>query len=160
VGAVVHVRVDHSALVRGHVEPGETCEIPGVGPIPVAAARGFVSDCFLAAVVADGKDVKAVSHLGRTIPERLKTALVERDPVCVVPGCGEHRDLAFDHIVPVYRRGRTSLHNLARLCRWHHYLKTYHHYVLDRVGGEWIWVGPHGPPRDPEARQPELLAAG
>ena len=158
-GAVVHVRVDYSALIRGRVGPGEICEVPGVGPIPVSAARNFVSDSFLAAIVADGEDIKAVSHLGRTIPERLRTALIERDPVCVVPGCAEHEDLEFDHIVPVHRRGRTSLENLARLCRWHHYLKTFHSYVLDRVGGEWIWVGPNGPPADPGAQQPELVAA-
>ena len=157
--AVVHVRVDYAALRRGYIEPGETCEVPGVGPIPVAAARSFASDAFLAAVVADGKDIKAVSHLGRSIPERLKTALVERDRVCVVPGCGEHEGLQIDHIVPVHRRGPTSLDNLCRLCRWHHYLKTYHGYVLNRAGGGWIWYGPNGPPPDPMARQPELVGA-
>jgi hypothetical protein len=128
-----------------------------VGSIPVAAARAFASDAFLAAVVADGKDIEAVSHLGRTIPDRLRTALVERDPVCVVPGCGEHEDLAIDHIIPVHRRGPTALYNLARLCAWHHYLKTFHGYVLERVAGEWIWFGPNGPPPDPHARQPELM---
>ena len=30
--SVIHVRVDHAALVRGRVEGGELCEIPGVGP--------------------------------------------------------------------------------------------------------------------------------
>ena len=37
--AMVHVRVDHAALVRGHLESGEICEIPGIGPIPVEVAR-------------------------------------------------------------------------------------------------------------------------
>jgi hypothetical protein len=46
-GAVVHVRVDHAALKRGHVVAGELCEVPGVGPIPVAAARSFAADAFL-----------------------------------------------------------------------------------------------------------------
>ena len=31
---VVHVRVDHAALLRGRVEGDELCEIPGVGPDP------------------------------------------------------------------------------------------------------------------------------
>ena len=145
-GAVVHVRVDYSALLRGHVEPGEICEVPGVGPIPVPAALAFASDAFLAAIAVYGKDIKAVSHLGRTIPERLKTALIERDRVGVVPGCAECEDLEIDHVIPVHRHGRTLLTNLARLCRWHHYLKTFHNYVLNRVGGQWIWVGPNGPP--------------
>jgi uncharacterized protein DUF222 len=45
--ALVHVRVDHAALVRGRTERGETCEIPGVGPIPVATARALSSDAIL-----------------------------------------------------------------------------------------------------------------
>ena len=158
--AVVHVRVDYSALVRGQANAGEICEVPGVGPIPVAAARAFAADSFLKAVLMDGQDIRAVSHLGRTIPDRLKTALIERDPVCVVPGCCECEGLEFDHIVPVERGGPTSLHNLGRLCGWHHYLKTYHGYVLERVNCEWFWYGPNGPPPDPRSRQPALVAAG
>jgi uncharacterized protein DUF222/HNH endonuclease len=156
--AVVHVRVDYSALVRGQANPGEICEVPGIGPIPVAAARSFAADAFLKAVIMDGDDINAVSHLGRTIPERLKTALIERYPVCVVPGCCETEGLEFDHIIPVERGGTTSFQNLDRLCKWHHYLKTYHNYVLVRVGGD-FWFGPNAPPPDPQARQPELVAA-
>ena len=37
-GTIVNVRVDHSAFVRGHTEPGEICEVAGVGPIPVTVA--------------------------------------------------------------------------------------------------------------------------
>ena len=40
---VMHLRVDAPALRRGHVEDGEVCEIPGVGPVPVATAPGPVS---------------------------------------------------------------------------------------------------------------------
>jgi hypothetical protein len=35
--SVIHV--DHAAFLRGHAEPGERCEIAGIGPIPVATAR-------------------------------------------------------------------------------------------------------------------------
>jgi hypothetical protein len=158
-GAVVHVRVDYTALQRGQVAPGELCEAAGVGPIPVAAAQGFAADAFLNAVVLEGKEIKAVCHLGRSIPERLRTALIERDPVCVVPGCGEDKDLEIDHLVPVHRRGPTSLHNLARLCHFHHYQKTYHGYVLRRVPGGWAFHPPNGPPPNEETAQPELVAA-
>ena len=34
-GYTTHVVVDHQALLRGNTEPGETCEIPGVGPVSV-----------------------------------------------------------------------------------------------------------------------------
>ncbi|MBW3590525.1 MAG: HNH endonuclease [Actinobacteria bacterium] len=155
--AVVHVRVDHSALVRGEIAPGEICEVPGVGPIPVSAARAFASDAFLCALATDGKDVTAVSHLGRTIPAHLRTALMERDPRCVVPGCTHEGPLEIDHIKPVAEGGPTELNNLARLCRWHHYKKTYRGYRLKRVAGGWTWSTRDGPPPDPEAAQPELV---
>jgi hypothetical protein len=76
-----------------------------------------------------------------------------------VPGCGEDKDLEIDHLVPVHRRGPTSLHNLARLCHFHHYQKTYHGYVLRRVPGGWSFHPPNGPPRDEQEAQPELVAA-
>ena len=144
--AMVHVRVDHAALVRGHLEEGETCEIPGVGPISVASARALASDAVLSVVATEGADVRAVTHLGRTIPARLRTALQERDPACVVPGCLERRGLQIDHIFPFSQKGPTRLDNLARLCRWHHHQKTHNGYKLLGGPGQWRWEGPRGTP--------------
>jgi hypothetical protein len=45
--ATVHVVVDHEVLVRGSVNPGDLCEIEGVGPIPVDVARSMANDCYL-----------------------------------------------------------------------------------------------------------------
>jgi len=148
--AMVHVRVDHSALVRGSTKDGETCEIPGVGPIPVATARSLANDAFLSAIVTKGADVTAVAHLGRTIPARLRTAVEMRDPVCVVPGCDERERLEIDHIIGVVEKGPTALRNLARLCAWHHYLKTHHKYRLTGGPGSWSWEHPvgAGPPNE------------
>src|SRR5947199_3457262 len=64
--AMVHVRVDHGALVRGHVEGDEVCEVPGVGPVPVATARAFAGDAVLKILVTKGVDVVAVAHGGRS----------------------------------------------------------------------------------------------
>ena len=103
--AMVHVRVDHAAFVRGHTEAGETCEVPGVGPVPVATARALASDAVLSAIVSDGVDVRAVAHLGRTIPAHVRTALEARDLTCVVPRCVVGRALGDrPHRAP--RRGR------------------------------------------------------
>jgi Domain of unknown function (DUF222) len=140
--AMVHVRVDHSAFIRGYTEEGETCDIPGVGPIPVATARALSSDAILAAVITKGSDVVAVAHMGRTIPARLRTALEARDPECAVPGCHVRHNLQIDHIKPFAEGGPTRLSNLGRLCPWHHYLKTHLHYVLGGGPGEWTWSGP------------------
>ena len=82
------VRVDLDALLRGRAEPGELCEIDGQGPIPVAMARDLANDSALAVLFHRAGDVRAISHLGRTINARLRTALVYRDRTCVVPGCG------------------------------------------------------------------------
>jgi hypothetical protein len=128
--AAVQVRVDHAAFVRGHVQEGEVCEIPGIGPIPVATARALADDAVLSAVVTHGTDVQSIARIDRTIPAKLRTALEARDPICVVEGCDARHDLEIDHVVPFAEGGPTSLPNLARLCRWHHYLKTHRGYRL------------------------------
>ncbi len=151
--SVVHVRVDHAALLRGHVEGDELCEIPGVGPIPVEVARRLAVDSFLNVLVTDGVDVTTVARPGRTIPASLRRALEERDPECVVPGCDTGQRLEIDHLVPFADGGETSLANLARLCHWHHYLKTHHGHQLRREDGadsaspgRWRWIAPDEPP--------------
>ena len=143
--ATVHVRVDHSALVRGYAEDGEVCEIPGIGPIPVAAARAMASDSILKVLLTRGTDIKAVAHAGRTIPAKLRTALEARDPTCVVQGCDVRHGLEFDHIVAFALGGLTTVENLARLCRWHHYLKTFCDYQLIGGHGNWTLIGPDPP---------------
>ena len=129
------------------VEPGETCEIPGIGPIPVATARALAADAVISAVVCDGVDVKAVAHLGRSIPAHVRTALLARDPVCVVPGCHARDGLEIDHLVAFAEGGATALANLCRLCHWHHYLKTHQGHRLTGGPGHWGWEPPesHGP---------------
>lgn len=144
--AVLHVRVDHAALVRGHVESGERCDIPGVGPIPVASARALAADCILKVLVTKGVDVVAVTHAGRTVPAHVRSALEARDPVCVIPGCAERKGLEIDHLVPFADGGPSTLDNLARACRFHHYLKTHHSWVLGGRPGAWTWIRHHDPP--------------
>ncbi len=157
--ALIHVRVDHAALVRGHTERGEVCEVPGVGPVTVGWVGSLLADALVAALEVDDGEVLKVAHLGRVIPARVRTALVERDRACVVPGCSADSDLEIDHIRPIASGGRTELANLCRLCRFHHYLKTHHRWRISRQGKRWLWEGPHGPPPDPDAAQPELAPA-
>ncbi|CAN5890192.1 HNH endonuclease signature motif containing protein [soil metagenome] len=124
--AAVHVRLDYTALMRGHTVPGEICKVPGVGPISVREVHRLLGDAVVTAVVMDKTDIRNVIKLGRVIPARLEAALIERDQYCVVPGCGEREGLENDHVVEIHRGGPTTLYNLARLCGWHHYLKTHH----------------------------------
>jgi hypothetical protein len=137
--AVVHVHVDADAWERGHAEKGESCSVPGVGPIPVAAARRLARDGVVKAVLDEDADVRAVAHLGRTIPAKLRSALEARDVTCVVPGCDETEDLEIDHVIPHSEGGPTRLTNLVRLCRWHHSLKTHRGWSLRGRPGHWEW---------------------
>jgi hypothetical protein len=144
--ATVICRVDLQALRRGTLEPGESCEIPGVGPVPLAVARELFGDCFLKFVISDGVDIRTVVHYGRVIPAHLKTALQFRDRCCVVPGCGRTFGLEYDHLVEFAKGGPTSLDNLARLCGPHHAMKTHKGYRLSGGPGHWVWQAPPPPP--------------
>jgi hypothetical protein len=122
--ATIMIRVDKTAFDRGETVPGETCEIPGVGPIPVTVAQRLSQDAILKTLITGGTDILAISHPGRWIPARLRSAVIEAYPECAHDGCHADRHLEIDHIVPVTQQGPTELANLQRLCPWHHDQKT------------------------------------
>ncbi len=147
--AVMNIRVDIDALKRGHTEHGEVCEIPGVGPIPVASATEYLGEAFLKLLVVDGVEIKTVAHMGRAIPAPLRTAVEERDRVCQVPTCDMTVGLEIDHIKPFSEGGAASFENLVRLCKRHHLQKTHDGYRLIKIaapGGDgdtrWAWRAP------------------
>jgi len=143
--ATAVIRVDAKALKRGHARHGEVCEIPGVGPVPVAAVHRQLSDAHVRIVVVDGHDVTTVCHVGRSIPRHLQSALEERDPVCVVPDCEVGAGLENHHWDVPYAECKTStLAGVARLCSWHHGFATYEGWVLRGGPGAWQWREPHG----------------
>src|SRR5687768_13683211 len=116
--STVHVFVDYDALMRGETLEGENCEIPGLGPIPVSAARRMADDCILNVIVTKGVDITGIAHAGRTVPAHLRTALEARDPKCIAPGCDMRRGLQIDHREPHACGGKASMQNSARLCLW------------------------------------------
>jgi hypothetical protein len=141
--ATVHLRVDLAALKRGRLDEGEVCEIPGVGPVPLATANEVLGDALVHLVVTDGVDVQSVTSLGRSVPSAARVALVERDPVCVVPGCDEARNLEIDHWrEPFWKCRSTGLAGLCRICKAHHFLKTHKGFVLTGGPGNWTWLSP------------------
>lgn len=148
-GAMIHVRVDHEALLRGYTVAGECCEIPGVGPVPVAVARRLADDAILKVIVTKGVEITGVAHGGRTVPAHIRTALEYRDPICIVPGCEVRRGLQIDHRDPWSATRNTSLANLARLCRWHHYQKSHLGYRYRGGPGTWEWIPPDTPDSPP-----------
>jgi hypothetical protein len=145
------VRVDAAALSRGHTQGDEVCEIPGVGPVPVAQARDLMGDAVFNVVVTKGIDIVCVTSTKRTIRWAMRVALTERDPICVVPGCSASQHLEIDHWGTDYHKGGpTELANLARLCRPHHRQRTHGGWQLLGGPGAWRWIPPPGAdPPDP-----------
>jgi hypothetical protein len=148
--AMVHVWVDYEALLRGFTLEGECCEVPGLGPVPVAVARRLADDAILRILVTRGVEITAVAHGGRTVPAPVRAALECRDPKCIVPHCEVRRGLEIDHRVPWAVGGPTVLANLARLCRWHHHHQKSHLGYTYRGGpGTWEWIPPDTPTDPP-----------
>jgi hypothetical protein len=106
----------------------------------------MAADCILKVLVTKGVDVVAVAHGGRSVPAHVRSVLETRDQICVVPGCDQRKGLEIDHVLPWGRHGPTVLENLARLCHFHHGLKTHHGFVLAGRPGAWTWDPPDEAP--------------
>ena len=135
---VARVRVDLPALVRGSTEAGEVCEIPGVGPVPVAHAREVLSHGLLQLVITDGMDVRTVVSTTRHVPKALKIAIDERDQRCKIRGCDNTEHLERHHVDNYAKSHDTSYGNLGNVCPLHHDLVTHKGYeVVIHDDGTW-----------------------
>jgi hypothetical protein len=140
------VVIDAEALRRGTASGGELCEIEGIGPVSVEAARELIGEGGLQFLVKDGVDVRTITSTTRHLPQRVAAALLVRDRTCVVPGCGKRRGLEVDHCGVDYGdNGPTEMANLAKLCADHHDLKTYGGFRLEGGPGAWKWITPAHP---------------
>jgi hypothetical protein len=141
----VRVRVDLPALLRGRTEPGEVCEIPGVGPVPVTHAEQVLSHGLLQLVITDGVDVQTVVSNTRHVPAALKIAIHERDQRCKVRGCDATHMLERHHTVDFAESRRTTYRELGNLCPRHHDLVTHRAYAVDdHHDGTWSLRAPPG----------------
>ncbi len=153
--ATVSVVVDAEALRRGSVGQGERCEIPGVGPVGVDYARELLGEALVEVLIAKGTDVTTVYSAGRHVPKRIRSALLLRDPRCVVPTCDARLGLENDHWVTDFAQGGlTALDNLARLCRKHHLDRTHRGFELARTDEGWVWTAPEHP-TEPKRQRPK-----
>ena len=93
----------------------------------------------------------------RTIPPRLRTAVIQRDQHCQFPGCTQPPSVCeVHHLIPWARGGPTSLANLRLFCRFHH-LIAIHRWgwkITCHPDGTTTATGPdgrtlhsHGPPQ-------------
>ncbi len=117
--------------------------------------------------VLDLADDRAVDQ--HDPPERMREHVIQRDALCVFPGCRrDSRTCDIDHIteyVPIDDGGppgQTHPDNLAPLCRTHHRIKTFTTWVYKRTDeGTYTWTAPtghqydvHPSPRRPPRRPP------
>jgi hypothetical protein len=82
----VNIRVDHEALLRGYAKGDELSVIDGIGEVPVPAIESLLPTSFLKVLFYEAEELIRISHPGRTLTEKLKTALLNEYPTCVVPG--------------------------------------------------------------------------
>jgi hypothetical protein len=112
--------VDLEALRRGHTEGDETCEIRGVGPVPVDAARRLLGDAALSIVIKKGVDVMNVTHLGRNLNAYQQTVVEWWGLRCEVKGCDCTEFVDVHHVFEYVRSGHTRLDELRVYCKHHH----------------------------------------
>jgi hypothetical protein len=145
--AKVIVRVDQSALRRGHPTEGEVVEIVGVGPVAVSAVREILSegDPFLAVVITDGAKVSGAAHMGRHFNAHQQTALEFAYPTCAREGCWATARLENDHRDPFALTHLTTTDSADRLCSREHDLKTNHGWSLVDGSGKRPFVPPWDP---------------
>jgi hypothetical protein len=148
-------RIDWTAASRGHTlgpdHPDgsgleETCDIVGIGPVPVSVVRHVLEEHpILAIVLTHGTDIRAVTHLGRTATAAMRTCLEWAQHGCSVLGCPSTGRLELDHNADWALTLHTRLDQLDWLCTKHHQQKTHDGYRLEPGTGTRRFL----PPPDP-----------
>jgi hypothetical protein len=149
----VIVLIDHTALQRGHAEPGETCEIAGIGAVSVADVDEILAngDPFLAAVIKKGRDIVNVAHLGRGVSVHQRTALEATRIECSNIACNRTVSIEIDHRKPWTTEQITELGNQDPLCKQDHRRKTHHGWTLEPGSGRRRFLPPdQSDPNDPD----------
>jgi hypothetical protein len=137
------VIISAESLRRGTTEPGETCEIDGIGPVSVEAATELIGHSALHYVIKEGFDIKTVTKSTRDVGICLEVALLVRDRTCAVRSCGKRLGLETDHReVDFGKDGPTEIDNLVRLCPEHHAQKTYGACKVKGRPGDWDFIVP------------------
>jgi Domain of unknown function (DUF222) len=147
------LRLDYETLIRGSVDGEETCEIAGLGSIPVRIARELLGDAILKLVITKGVDVANVTHLGRSVTVAQQVALLWQAPECERLGCTRTQRLENDHREDWVKTHHTRVDESDRLCGHDHHLKTDFGWALVAGKGKRAMVPPDDP-RHPNYRAP------
>jgi 5-methylcytosine-specific restriction endonuclease McrA len=125
-----------------------------VGPRALEAVEQWVRDLSPGTVVKVTPVVDLTEHISvdtYEIPDRLRRQIEERDDGCRFPWCGRTGRYDLDHIEPFVPPddggppGQTNTANLARLCRFHHRVKTHGGWTYQRRHDTVVtWTSPLG----------------
>ena len=109
---LLHVGTDNQGQTAGHLHLG-----PGLSE----GLRRFVGcDARIRPVFEAGGKPVSVGRAFRTVPERTRIVVEERDRGCRVPGCDHSRWLHVHHVAHWEDGGPSDTHNLIALCPAHH----------------------------------------
>ena len=111
---LLHVDTAAAGTTGGHLHLG-----PGLSD----GLRRFVGcDARVRPVIEAGGKPVSVGRAFRTVPDRTRMVVEDRDRGCRVPGCDHSRWLHIHHIVHWEDGGTSDTANLAALCQRHHRL--------------------------------------
>ena len=120
----VAVTVPVMTLLGESDEPGT---LDGYGPIDAETARRIAAHAPSFTRLLTHPVTGALLDIDREtyrVPAYLKRWLEVTDQLCSFPGCGRTASTSdLDHTIDFQFGGRTSVNNLAHLCRHHHRLK-------------------------------------
>ncbi len=116
---MLHVGASQDGAVGGHLHLGPE--------LPYGLRQYLSCDARVRAVFEAGGAPVSVGRSYRTVPDRTRTVIEERDGGCRVPGCERTRWLHVHHIRHWEDGGPTDTSNLLALC-------TFHHRLLHRGG--------------------------
>ena len=146
--ATLYVHLSQDAFTR---DGSGVARFEGAGPITIEQAQRWLGHCQVSVKpVIDLADQAPVD--GYEIPDRLREAVLLRNPVDVFPyatNTGRRRQI--DHTIP-YRPpddggppGQTGMPNLGPMTRFHHRIKTHGRWqVRQPFDGVYVWRSPRG----------------
>jgi hypothetical protein len=136
---IIRASQDTLAGVRG----APACELEGGGTVPAETVQRHACDAALVVIGGPSEIEQEVNRAARTIPASTRRALEARDGHCVWPGCGRPEAWCDGHhLVWWTRGGKTTLSNLALLCRPHHRKVHEGGWNIDRNSGGWLVTPP------------------
>jgi uncharacterized protein DUF222/HNH endonuclease len=136
--------VDEALLTRA-TDTGRCHYTGNNGSIPVSTARRICCDTVIQPLVTRSGQPIDLGRSTRTPSRALRRALRHRDnDTCIFPGCHATHWLDAHHLIHWADGGRTSLDNLALLCRHHHRLHHEGGYTITLRDGRPRFHRPNG----------------